>query len=399
MADKTNSAKEPIYESRESLYAKAVKKMNADQLIVQFAFKIENYEKAVAMFDEVGDYLDAPELAKRCRELVEETKKDEIRMRYEKALERKAQLKTVADYEKLETVFADLGDYENASQERTACKEKITALSKKSNRIRAGVVAGVIACTGLVIAGFTTGFFRYMKGICYTQMGYYDKAEVAFEGLGSFMDSELRLQQCADVLQAQKEKTEIKTLAAAKAGDTVTFGAYDWKVLERADDQVYLIVSKIKEDSELRHVAYHEVQEDIAWEDTSLNEWIKTEILENDFSEGEREMLLPLSEKNTGSKEKDDAGNEEKSGVLQENAVSYISILTLQEAEQYKEILNTLGGADYWLRSPGAQPDLAAFVTAADEIMDYGYPVSSRQLSVRPVILVNGSEKTEEVKE
>ena len=66
---KKDAKKKPIYESQESLYQKAVRKMQADRLIVQYAYKIDNYKLAAAMFDEVGDYMDAPALAKKCREL------------------------------------------------------------------------------------------------------------------------------------------------------------------------------------------------------------------------------------------------------------------------------------------------------------------------------------------
>ena len=86
MADTKNSAKAPIYESQESLYEKAVKKMNADKLIVQYAFKIDNYLKAAAMFDEVGDYLDAPEKAELCRELARKAEIEEKNSRYRKLL-------------------------------------------------------------------------------------------------------------------------------------------------------------------------------------------------------------------------------------------------------------------------------------------------------------------------
>ena len=77
-----------IYASQVQLYEKAVQKMNADAVIVQHAYKADNYRIAAAMFDEVGDYLDAKELAERCRTLAEETKADELETAYRRCADR-----------------------------------------------------------------------------------------------------------------------------------------------------------------------------------------------------------------------------------------------------------------------------------------------------------------------
>ena len=87
-AAKKPAAKKPVYESQESLYAKAVIKMNEDAVIVQHAYKAENYRRAAAMFELVGDYEDAAELAQQCYRLADETEEEERVLRYGKAREK-----------------------------------------------------------------------------------------------------------------------------------------------------------------------------------------------------------------------------------------------------------------------------------------------------------------------
>ena len=109
MADNKQAANILVCESQEVLYQRAIKKMNADRLIVQFAYKIENYETAASMFDAVGDYEDARELAKRCRRLAEEARGEEKKDLYRRAMESRDNAQSEQEYERVAEAFGSLG--------------------------------------------------------------------------------------------------------------------------------------------------------------------------------------------------------------------------------------------------------------------------------------------------
>lgn len=71
-------------------------------------------------------------------------------------------------------------------------------------------------------------------------------------------------------------------------------------------------------------------------------------------------------------------------------------ILTEQETEDYGEILNKMSGVDYWIAAQGEQENRIMFVSGGGALMKLGYPTDSDQISVRPVILINCLETTEE---
>lgn len=163
MADNKKSAPQLIYESQESLYQKAVKAMELDRLIVQFAFKRENYLKAAEMFEEVGDYEDAPELAKRCRELAEQTKKDELEYKYQMAVKQKDKAKTAAGYGKAVRIFEETAGYLDSDKLKEECVANKTQLEKKAkmkSRIRTGIVLAIMVAA---VAFFTSSKWTALK--------------------------------------------------------------------------------------------------------------------------------------------------------------------------------------------------------------------------------------------
>lgn len=373
MAEKKLSANTLVCESQEALYKRAVKKMKADRLIVQHAFKIENYQTAAAMFDEVGAYLDSKELAAKCRKLAEETKAEQKKSQYQKALDIKGKAVTGSDYEKAAALFEELGDYENANQQIEECQKKIKEYNRQIKKKWAVIGGSVVVIAGLVTAGFVTGFFKYSMGVFYDSMGYYKKAEETFSGL-ELLDSQKRALDCREKVLKQQEAAELKALKKAEAGDSVVFASEQWKVLEREENQIYMILEDIDQKSDFYQVSYDETGATSVWEEASLFNWLNTAIFETAFPEEEKEAMIAA----------DDASEE-----------AFISILSIEQTEKYKEILDDLMGTDYWLRDQGKQDNMAVFVSAAGEVMEYGYPVEAK-MSVRPVIMVDCSKLTEE---
>lgn len=385
-----------ICESQEVLYKKAVKKMNADQLIVQYAYKIENYRTAAAMFDEVGAYLDSKELAQKCRDLAEKTEAEAREEQYQKAKKAREKAGTQQDLEKAAQQFAELGSYKDAASQEQECLKQIAAFDKKIKGKALGIGAVILLCAGLLVTGYTTGFYRYVMGVFYSSMGYYEKSEPIFEGLGDFLDSQERARISREEQVRRQESEELSALRKAKAGDSVVFGAYTWKVLERREDQLYLILQDVKGNGPFYQAAYHESQEAVDWENSSLRSWLNKEVLETEFAPEDRQAMLPVGEigalQETGGEAV--AAGEEDGGLAE--GKEYVSILSVSEMQKYKKVVSGLKGVDYWLKDAGEEPDTAAFVSASGQVMEHGYPVAEAKFSLRPVILVDCLALTEE---
>ena len=366
MADKRKTSNILVCESQEVLYQRAIKKMNADRLIVQFAYKIENYETAAVMFDEVGDYEDARELAKRCRRLAEEARGEEKKDLYRRAMESRDNAQSEQEYERVAEAFGSLGDYGDASQKERECRDVIRKMQTKRRRKISIAVLILVIIAGTVTAGFATGFFRYLKGIGYYYMEAYDRARLAFETVPGLLDSGQWQERCDAKLESQELAAEEEALRAAKAGDTVTIGENSWLVLERQGDEALLILNQVKKDGPFYHVPYQEEGGSADWEASSLRKDLNGEILTETFTEQEQAMLLPVAE--NGDR---------------------MRILTEQETEDYGEILNKMSGVDYWIAAQGEQENRIMFVSGGGILMRQGYPADSDQLSVRPVIRIN----------
>lgn len=366
MADKRKTSNILVCESQEVLYQRAIKKMNADRLIVQFAYKIENYETAAVMFDEVGDYEDARELAKRCRRLAEEARGEEKKDLYRRAMESRDNARSEQEYERVAEAFGSLGDYGDASQKERECRDVIRKMQTKRRRKISIAVLILVMIAGAVTAGFATGFFRYLKGIGYYYMEAYDRARLAFETVPGLLDSGQWQERCDAKLESQELAAEEEALRSAKAGDTVTIGGNSWLVLERQGDEALLILNQVKKDGPFYHVPYQEEGGSANWEASSLRKDLNGEILTETFTEQEQAMLLPAGE--NGDR---------------------MRILTEQETEDYGEILNKMSGVDYWIAAQGEQENRIMFVSGGGILMKQGYPADSDQLSVRPVIRIN----------
>lgn len=366
MADKRKTSNILVCESQEVLYQRAIKKMNADRLIVQFAYKIENYETAAVMFDEVGDYEDARELAKRCRRLAEEARGEEKKDLYRRAMESRDNAQSEQEYERVAEAFGSLGDYGDASQKERECRDVIRKMQTKRRRKISIAVLILVMIAGAVTAGFATGFFRYLKGIGYYYMEAYDRARLAFETVPGLLDSGQWQERCDAKLESQELAAEEEALRAAKAGDTVTIGENSWLVLERQGNEALLILNQVKKDGPFYHVPYQEEGGSADWEASSLRKDLNGEILTETFTEQEQAMLLPVAE--NGDR---------------------MRILTEQETEDYGEILNKMSGVDYWIAAQGEQENRIMFVSGGGILMRQGYPADSDQLSVRPVIRTN----------
>ena len=373
MADKKttgNTEKKTIYETQESLYKKAMAKLEADELIVQPAYKISNYKTAAAMFEEVGDYLDAPEKAAYCRNAIGEARKLEQQTKYNAAVYRMEMAETSGEWEHLARVFESLNDYEGAAEKAAYCRKQERKLERKHRRVLGGILAVAVLLAVSAGAAYYSGFYRYVKGMFFLRAGSYMESSRIFESMPGFLDSD-----------ELARKSLQKALKKTKPGSDLAFGKYKWKVLERENGTVRLIASDIGSSHIFYRVPFHRTLEEVTWENSSLREWLNAEVLEEIFTDVQRESLVPQV---SGPSENTVYGTE-----YDGETEDYLTLLSMEEIEsgRYEQCLSELGH-DYWLRTPGSTMESAAYLNSDHEVRSYGVPVNDENMMVRPVILV-----------
>ena len=369
MAD---SEKKPIYASQRQLYEMAVQKMNTDHVIIQHAYKIDNYRIAAAMFDEVGDYLDAPELAEECRRRIEDTKEDELAAIYRRSKDRINDPETYRDIDKvkkLEKQLTELSGYKDADSLLSDCR----AFLKKKER-RRKIRNRIILLFLLLIAGFTaagvyTGYLKYMAGVAMMKYGKYGQAEEIFRSMPGYRDADEYVQQ-----------NEIRMLDTAAVGDKFFYGKFRWQVLSVKDDVLTLIPIDIDSEHLFYRVPFNESGKDTTWKDSSLRKWLNEEVCQQYFSDVEREYIVLQT---SGV-----SVNEEYGTSYDEETKDYLSLLSIEEAQEYMDVLQTLGN-DFWYRTPGNSMETVCVMSGGShEIKTYGYPADDTGVAVRPILKV-----------
>ena len=173
-----------VYETQESLYEKAVNTMNMDRLIVQFAFKIDNYLKAASMFDEVGDYADASELAQKCRDLAEQTKQEEKEYKYQLAVKQKKNAKTIKGFEKAEKLLDEISGYRDSNELYDDCVVQQKILLKRQ-KVKKGIYWTILLAVVFVAAFLRAGFLFYFVQR-FRRQGRTKNVRLRFDNAGFF---------------------------------------------------------------------------------------------------------------------------------------------------------------------------------------------------------------------
>ena len=77
-----------------------------------------------------------------------------------------------------------------------------------------------------------------------------------------------------------------------QAGDKISFGSYEWRVLEVKNNTALIITEYIIEQR-----AYHNAYKDITWADCSLRKYLNSEFYDR-FSAAEKSRIIPVLNKN-----------------------------------------------------------------------------------------------------
>lgn len=207
------------------------------------------------------------------------------------------------------------------------------------------------------------------------------------------------------VLPAKNYEEQVQALATVQVGDRMYYGTYDlepapgqerilWQVLDRQPGKVLLVAVE-----GLFSLAYHSY-EDTDWENSQIREMLNGEFFETAFTQAEKERIL-LTENITQE-------NELYAVVGETTTFDRVFLLSAQEAEKYfasdeergmspssmasRQGINynaRLGNSWWWLRTMGAEKNMAAVVSNEGEIDLKGNRVNLMAGGVRPAMWVS----------
>ena len=185
-------------------------------------------------------------------------------------------------------------------------------------------------------------------------------------------------------------------------GDIITFGAYEWRVLDIQDDKALIVSENILEGK-----AYHSTGRSITWSVCSLRAYLNGEFYNSSaFSNEDRSRIFEVTNVNENNQWYGTPGGE--------NTLDKIFLLSIAEVVQYfgdsgqlanPELAPSEWGIDdqynsnriathngeaywWWLRSPGYDSNSASSVGSDGGILMYG-PYVDYFGGVRPALWLN----------
>ena len=324
----------------------------------------------------------------------------------------------------LADVYKSLGDYRNSMDmynqcikdrkiysEKSEAEERIEKKKKSESDIilpkstgniviRIIIIVAVLALIGGAVF-LTTTPGKYARASFLETINYNEKAYKMFGNLKNYRDSESRsLENCykyaKKCMNEKKEdsaiayfrkiidykdsgelltEVEINKLKKAKVGDDVIYGECHWLVLNRKANEVFLAKYKpIQQEG----VAYNDLSEAVTWENCTLRTYLNNRFLDEFLTKSMIEKIKTTDitvpdNKKYGT----EGGNSTRDKVF---------LLNCDEVKRYEEILN-IYDRSWWIINPGNEQNTAQFVSNG-QIMDYGYDVSTTNISIRPAIVV-----------
>ena len=162
--------------------------------------------------------------------------------------------------------------------------------------------------------------------------------------------------------------------------ETITFGKYEWLILDIKDDCALLLSKDI-----IAEMPYHEEWEDITWKECSLREWLNTEFL-NSFTEQEQVRIMLKTQKNEESLSLCTLGYDTKDKIF---------LLSPEEVDQYfsnsEHRISRFNNKPsfWWLRSASCRDIDATHVDADGSVHTLGFLLRNGSGGVRPALWLN----------
>ncbi len=353
MANSKKPEPKLIYETPESQYKKAVTLMQEDELIVKYSYKRDNYLKAAEMFESVEDYKDAASLAHQCRLLAEEADRDAIEKDYAFAVFEKEHAQTREEYERTAGLFEKVSGYKDADQQLYECNHIVAGFRKRS-RLKWGI-AGIIV-VALIAA------------------------------LIVFLNSERWILLKTDLFGGSKETERAvpdyqdDKFRTSEEGDVVSFGQFEWDVLENDGQSMLLVLLHAENLDDLRGRPYHESFCPVTWEGSSTRAWLNEDFLMKFFTDEERALIQTVTNQNHDNDLYGTKGGEDTSDQVYLPSEADV----LAHSDVFCDIRMNI-----WLRDPGHAEDTAMFMASNTKVMEYGYAVDSTNMYCVPLVRVS----------
>ena len=186
-----------------------------------------------------------------------------------------------------------------------------------------------------------------------------------------------------------------------------------WTILEVKEDKMLVVSTRA-----LEFRSFHNQLEEVTWDSCDLRKWLNSEFLNKAFNKHEQKRILTT--------ELPASVDPETSIILGKPTEDKIFLLSLEEAETYfatyerecaptyhawwrqgnlsKETLDYCEGCcDWWLRTPGMEPDSVSFVnyygmtnTHAPSCSGDGYMEVDDCIGVRPAMWLDITDGLEE---
>jgi len=196
------------------------------------------------------------------------------------------------------------------------------------------------------------------------------RAFAAFDRMGDYRNAHERMQEIRE------------QVFASRSTEYVEFGGREWLVLEQRDGNALLLLREV-----LPARAYHEALVDVTWENSNIRTYLNGAFF-NRFSEEERARIVETEIVNSDHAEFGTSGGN--------NTTDHVFLLSMAEARLYfadpgTRVARHEGSsvhAAWWLRCPGMEPFLAAFVQASGELAFTGSGVNQAERTVRPAMWV-----------
>ena len=166
-------------ETPEEFYDRAQKYANGAECAVPFQERALYCRKAAEMYAGAGDYQDAPELARKYRNLAESVEQDGYEHFYAEAMERKQNAQSDDEWFEAARAFERISEYKDAAAQAAGCQQVLDrreSMRKPLLMLRVAVIFGLII--GFII--FTrTDRFQYHFARLAHRMGV-DSVAAAF---------------------------------------------------------------------------------------------------------------------------------------------------------------------------------------------------------------------------
>lgn len=286
----------------------------------------------------------------------------------------------------------NIGDNGSKDTSKQVVKSKV-----KSKSIIGLVLLCIIVICGTVAVRSGITAREYKRAFELVDAGDYVAAYEAFGELGDYKNS----------LAERKDIKEDHPLYFKDVGDEIVFGTYpqtaegrsadiEWIILEVDRDNHHLmLISKYA----LERRAFHDINENISWADSTLRFWLNNEFIKEAFSGFEKRALLTHQTEARDNWEYGTPGGEETTNKVYLLDLKNFDDLLTGKPDIAKCVPTEYAikqGADvegdycnWWLRSPGEYQNYAAIVDTQGGFINSGRGVSNDTICVRPVIWVD----------